>query len=85
MFKDVTGTLKEHASILVSGAPHYIEGKILSVTKLTDDDGAPTSTGEAQASAVLQQIQDWQVDTNNVAFVFDTTAGNSGRVKRLLS
>ena len=81
MFKDVTGTLQEHEFILVSGAPHYIEGKILSVTKLTDDNGAPTSTGEAQASAVLQQIQDWQVNANIVAFVFDTTASNSGRVK----
>ena len=80
MFKDVTGTLQEHESILVSGAPHYIEGKILSVTKLTDEDGGPTSTGEAQASAVLQQIQDWQVDTNIVAFEYRNGANMCSRI-----
>ena len=58
MFMDITGILQEHESILVSGAPHYMEGKILSVTKLVDEDGSPTSTGEAQASAVLVQIKD---------------------------
>ena len=78
MFKDITGILQEHESILVSGAPHYMEGKILSVTKLVDENGKPTSTGEAQASAVLVQIKDWGVDKNIVAFVFDTTSSNSG-------
>ena len=62
----------------MSGAPHYMEGKILSVTKLVDEDGSPTSTGEAQASAVLVQIKDWGVDMDIVAFVFDTTISNSG-------
>ena len=81
MFKDITGTLQEHESILVSGAPHYIEGKLLSVTKLTNEDGKPTSTGEAQADAVLKNIEDWGVGEDIVAFVFDTTASNSGRVK----
>ena len=78
MFKDITGILQEHESILVSGAPHYMEGKILSVTKVVDEDGSPTSTGEAQASAVLVQIKDWGVDMDIVAFVFDTTSSNSG-------
>ena len=27
MFKDITGILQEHESILVSGAPHYMEGR----------------------------------------------------------
>lgn len=81
MFKDITGTLQEHESILVSGAPHYVEGKILSVTKLTNEDGNPTSTGEAQADAVLKNIEDWGVGEDIVAFVFDTTASNSGRVR----
>ena len=49
MFKDSTGILQEHESIMVSGAPHYMEGKMLSVTKSVDEDGDPTSTGEAQA------------------------------------
>ena len=81
MFKDITGTLQEHESILVSGAPFFVEGKILSVTKLTNEDGNPTSTGEAQANAVLKNIEDWGVGEDIVAFVFDTTASNSGRVK----
>ena len=32
LVKDVTGTLQENESILVSGAPHYLEGKLLSVS-----------------------------------------------------
>ena len=44
MFKDIAGILQEHESILVSGAPHYMEGKMLSATKSVDEDGDPTST-----------------------------------------
>ena len=79
LMQDVTGTLQENESILVSGAPHYIEGKLLSVSKLVDQDGKPTSTGEAQASADLEQIKAWGVEDDIVAFVFDTTASNTGR------
>ena len=81
MFKDITDTLQEHESILVSGSPHYLEGKILSVCQLTNEDGDPTSTGAAQAAAVLKNIQDWGVDKDIVAFVFDTTASNTGRIR----
>ena len=81
MMKDITGSLQENESILVSGAPHYVEGKLLSVTKLIDEEGKPTSTGEAQASAVLEQIQAWDIEADIVAFVFDTTASNTGRKK----
>ena len=78
LMKDVTGKLQENEAILVSGAPHYLEGKILCVCKLTNADGEPTSTGEAQAEAVLEQIKAWSVDKNIVSLVYDTTASNSG-------
>ena len=81
LVKDVTGTLQENESILVSGAPHYLEGKLLCVSKLVDEEGKPTSTGEAQASAVLEEIKAWGVEKDIVAFVFDTTASNTGRVR----
>ena len=45
LVKDITGCLQENESILVSGAPHYIEGKLLSVSKLVEEDGNPTGTG----------------------------------------
>ena len=78
LMKDVTGKLQEHESVLVSGSPHYLEGKILCVCKLLNEDGEPTSTGEAQAEAVLEQVKAWEVEENIVALVFDTTASNSG-------
>jgi hypothetical protein len=56
MFKDITGILQEYESVLVSGAPHYMEGKILSVTQLVDVEGSPTSTGEAQAAGADQGL-----------------------------
>ena len=65
-------------SILVSGAPHCKEGKLLCVTKLVDEEGIPTSTGAAQADAVMEQVESWGLNENFKAFVFDTTASNSG-------
>ena len=78
LIMDVTGVLQENEAILVSGAPHYLEGKILSVSKLVDEEGNPTSTGEAQAAAGLEQLKIWGVEKNIVALVFDTTSSNSG-------
>ena len=82
LVQDSTGILRENEAILVSGAPHYLEGKLLAVSLLVNEDGEPTSTGEAQALAVLQQVQNWGVEENIVAFVFDTTARNSGVHRR---
>ena len=76
--KDVTGTLRENEAILVSGAPHYKEGKLLAVSILKDEKGEPTSTGEAQAQAVLAEVEKWDVKENIVALVFDTTSSNTG-------
>ena len=60
MIKDATGFLQENEAILVSGAPHWLEGKILSVSELIDEDGQPTSTKEVQAHDVLIQIREWE-------------------------
>ena len=81
LIQDLTGTLQENLAILVSGAPHYLEGKILSVSKLMDEDGNPTSTGEAQAWAVQVEIKAWGLENAIVAVVFDTTASNTGKYR----
>ena len=57
LVQDTTGILRENEAILVSGAPHYLEGKLLAVSLLVDEEGQPTSTGEAQALAALRQVQ----------------------------
>ena len=59
LITDVTGVPQENEAILVSGAPNYLEGKILNVVKLVNEEGDLTSSGEAQAKATLQQITDW--------------------------
>ena len=81
LIQNITGTKQENLAILVSGAPHYLEGKILSVSKLMDEDGDPTSTGEAQFLAVMVQIKAWGVEKNIVAVCYDTTASCTGRLK----
>ena len=73
-------TLRENEAILVSGAPHYKEGKLIAVSIRKDEKGEPTSTGEAQAQAVLAEIEKWDVKENIVALVFDTTASNTALV-----
>ena len=45
LIQDLTGTLKENLAILVSGASHNLEGKILCVSNLMDDDDNSTSFG----------------------------------------
>ena len=66
------------AAILVSGEPHYNEGKLLNVTRLTNGEGKPTSTGLAQSNAAVSEIEDWHITEDIRKFVFDTTASNSG-------
>ena len=63
------------------GAPHYLEGKILSVSKPKDEDGNLTSTGEAQFDAVLEQIKAWGVENTIKVVVYDTTASCTGKYK----
>ena len=78
MIKALTGNSQENQAILVSGEPHFLEGKLLNVIKLVDAEGNPTSTGEAQAEAVIEEIRKWNLQEEIIAFVFDTTASNTG-------
>ena len=78
MMKTVLGEEVEWQSILVSGSPHYQEGKLLTVTRLTNEEGKPTSTGLAQSVAATEQMDEWKIREWVRKFVFDTTASNSG-------
>ena len=62
----------------MSGAPHYIEGKLLGVPSLEDEDGNATSTGYAQFKGASDLVKIWDVKNSVRAMVFDTTASNSG-------
>ena len=43
-----------------------------------DQNGKKTSTGEAQAKAVFNSLKEWDILDRIRAFVFDTTASNTG-------
>ena len=43
-----------------------------------NEEGDPTSSGETQAKASLQQIHEWELGEVIRALVFDTTASNTG-------
>ena len=72
------GTKDEKLAILASGAPDYIEGKLLSIPSLCDKDGDPTSTGLAQAEACWVEIEKYKLEDNLVGLTFDTTSSNTG-------
>lgn len=72
LISDLLGECQERLAILVSGAPEYNEGKLLGVPSLRD------STGKSQADASYDLLDVWELTTNIVALVFDTTASNSG-------
>ena len=78
LIESISGELKEYEAILASGAPEYIEGKLLSVTQLTDDEGKATSTGKAQFEAVREQVRLWDIRGNIRSMTFDTTSSNTG-------
>ena len=66
-------TSKQHVDrlpILLSG-PNI--DKLLGVPKLT------SGTGEQQANAVVDALQEWGVSEAVVSMYFDTTAANTGR------
>ena len=78
MIHDMLNHKHEMESIVLCGAPEYIEGKLVDVIELTDEDGNPTSTGLAQAEAVIAKVSEWGAADNIVAVNFDTTASNTG-------
>ena len=75
---NMLGEKDEYEAILVSGAPEYIEGKLLSVSKMKDDEGNNTSTGLAQFEVVREQVLLWDVKDQIKSLTFDTTASNTG-------
>ena len=78
LIDDAHGTKLERLSVLVSGAPAYIEGKLLGVPSLVNDEGQATSTGIAQFEGAKECVKLWDVKNNVRGLVFDTTASNSG-------
>ena len=75
---DAHGTKLERLAVLVPGAPNYIEGKLLGVPSLVDDEGNATSTGLAQFEGTSELIKLWDLKNSIRGVVFDTTASNSG-------
>ena len=63
---------EERLAILASGAPNYIEGKLLGVPKVLN------GTGRIQADANIELLEAYQISNDIQALVFDTTAANSG-------
>ena len=75
---DSLGQGWEAEAILVSGAPNWEEGKLLDVAELVDEEGGPSSTGQAQFEANKEVIKLWDIRKDIRALVFDTTASNTG-------
>ena len=79
MMEDLLGIKNEvEAMLAAGGSGRYKEGKLLDIVDLKDKDGKNTSTGEAQAKAVYNCIEEWCIIPAIRAFVFDTTASNTG-------
>ena len=77
LIDNVMGSTDERLAVLISGSPHYTEGKVLGITTLTDEEGNPTSTGESQFEAFMKLVEEW--DINICEMCFDTTSSNTGR------
>ena len=79
MMEDILGNKNEVEAMVASGGSgKYKEGKLLDIVDLKDKDGRNTSTGEAQAKAVYDSIEEWSILPAIRGFVFDTTASNTG-------
>ena len=57
LIDDAHGTKKERLAILVSGSPSYIEGKLLGVPSLEDENGNATSTGLSQFQGASEYVK----------------------------
>ena len=62
----------------MSRYPHHREGKLLSISTLTYEEGKPTSSGEAQFLSVKEQVEIWYIMENITSLVFGTTSTNTG-------
>ena len=59
----------------MSGFPTLPSPKLLGVPKIDN------STGSSQHDAIVEVLKDWDVESQVIALVFDTTASNTGRFK----
>ena len=64
--------------VLVSGVPHYNEGKPLGIPPIENENGNPTSTHFAQFQYVKELTIIWNIKDNIRDVSFDTTASNTG-------
>ena len=78
MLPGVFGKMEDRLSILISGPPNYIEGKLLGIVSMVDDQENPSSKGNIQAKEVWKAWLEWGVAENIRVIVFDTISSNTG-------
>ena len=71
LIRDLTGKQVDRLPILVSGLGI---SQLLAVAKLQ------AGTGQAQANAVIDAVEDWGIANQIRAMCFDTTSSNTGRM-----
>ena len=55
---DIMGTKDGWLAVLISGAPYFSEGRVIGIPSLVDEDGNPTSTGQAQFEGCVELIEE---------------------------
>lgn len=73
LLHDITGRPVERLSII---------GTSTNIKQLLGVPEIPAATGNEVASAIYDTLEDWNLIENVQAFDFDTTASNTGRLKR---
>ena len=53
--ENILGTKDDRIAVLLSGGPNFVEGKLLGIPKMVDEEDNPTSTGEAQYKACARE------------------------------
>ena len=73
--QDSLGTTQHRFAILISGGPDYKQGKLLAIPTL------PDGTGQSQARAIVDALDDWKAAEGIVGLCYDTTASNTDRIQ----
>ena len=72
---DLNREVKDRLAILISGYPHFKEGKLISVADISD------GKGRTMADKILQELQKADLLHQEYgAIVFDTTFSNTGNL-----
>ena len=72
---DLTREVKDRLAISISGYPHFIEGKLITVADITN------GKGRTMADKILQELQNADLLHHKYgAIVFDTTSSNTGNL-----